>query len=61
MKQQLPKNHTFCKVCNGTGKYLIIVDTDIPPLTRYECENCIGKGYLRDDSPNTEVKLPKWV
>lgn len=61
MRLQIPKNHTSCKVCNGSGKYKIFVDDDVPPLTTYECENCIGKGYLREDSPNSEVKFPKWV
>ncbi len=52
------KNYGPCKVCNGTGKYKIFDEKDIPPITLYACDNCKGERFLSDEDPRSLVTLP---
>lgn len=60
-KNQKPSNQVRCKVCDGSGKYYVEVPEDIPPRTLYVCDNCEGKGFLKESDPKSLVKMPKWV
>lgn len=50
-----------CKVCNGTGRFKVYDENNLPPITVFDCTNCNGERFLSEDDPRSVVTVPKWV